>query len=286
MQLDARTPGYLNDFFAKFPDDQVLYTVAQFFLNFSHPDMDLEAFCGQMLREALDEVIDMPRTGRFSLSQLEKTEKTYIGTKVEIVFRDGFKLSKGDKLDLLVEGVEVDVKNTIGSNWTIPSEAVDEVCVLLRSDDNRSCFDFGLILCRESVFNLGKNRDSKRTLSQLGRQKILWLVRNGQLPRNIFLHMDEDVRTAVLSPKGGSERLANLFRFFPHEAISRNLVECVAQQKDYMKRLRGNGGARDILAQEGMLILWGGKVEDREQLLKMGFNNVGREVFYCIKQPV
>ena len=40
------------------------------------------------LREALDEVIDTPRTGRFTLSQLEKTEKTYIGTKVEILVRD------------------------------------------------------------------------------------------------------------------------------------------------------------------------------------------------------
>jgi len=39
------------------------------------------------LRRALDEVIDGPRTGRYSVEQLEKTEKTYIGTKVEILIR-------------------------------------------------------------------------------------------------------------------------------------------------------------------------------------------------------
>lgn len=43
---------------------------------------DLEARLAQTLRLALDEVIDGARTGRFAVAQLEKTEKTYIGTKV------------------------------------------------------------------------------------------------------------------------------------------------------------------------------------------------------------
>src|SRR5687767_5744114 len=37
---------------------------------------------GASIRRALDEVIDGPRTGRWDVSQLEKTEKTYIGTKI------------------------------------------------------------------------------------------------------------------------------------------------------------------------------------------------------------
>lgn len=32
-------------------------------------------------RSAIDEVVDTARTGRFFLSDLEKTEKTYLGTK-------------------------------------------------------------------------------------------------------------------------------------------------------------------------------------------------------------
>lgn len=42
----------------------------------------------KMIRKSLDEVIDTPRTGRLTIDQIEKTEKTYIGTKVEILFRN------------------------------------------------------------------------------------------------------------------------------------------------------------------------------------------------------
>ena len=41
-------------------------------------------------------------------SELEKTEKTYIGTKVEILVRDFFRLPKGI-LDLTIDGLDVDV---------------------------------------------------------------------------------------------------------------------------------------------------------------------------------
>lgn len=77
-----------------------------------------------LFRQAIDEVIDTPRSGRFTLDELEKTEKTYIGTKIEILLRNYLRLQRGLKLDLLIDGVEVDVKNTVVSNWTIPSEAM------------------------------------------------------------------------------------------------------------------------------------------------------------------
>lgn len=112
---DSRQPDYLAYYFEQYPQNLALKGVAEFFLAFSESNADLESVCGNLLRAALDEVIDMPRTGRFSLDQLEKTEKTYIGTKVEIIFRDIFKLQKGNKLDLLIDGLEVDVKNTIGN---------------------------------------------------------------------------------------------------------------------------------------------------------------------------
>jgi len=40
---------------------------------------------GSAIRQSFDEVFDGQRTGRYSLPQLSKVEKTYIGTKVEIV---------------------------------------------------------------------------------------------------------------------------------------------------------------------------------------------------------
>lgn len=243
----------------------------------------LEAICGQLLRQALDEVIDMPRTGRFSIDQLEKTEKTYIGTKVEIIFRDTFSLPWGELLDLSINGTEVDVKNTVLNDWAIPQEAIDHICVLLQTRDDRSIFNFGLLLCKDAVLNSGKNRDGKRTVSLAGKEEILWIVRNGNLPRNIFLHMDEEQRKSILDTRIGAKiRLVKLFREFQGDVISRHLVECVAQQKDPMKRLRGNGGARDILRPEGLDILWGGSKADRKLLANLGYANITNEQFVCL----
>ncbi|MFN3579269.1 MAG: NaeI family type II restriction endonuclease [Pseudomonas sp.] len=282
---DFRNAQYYDEYFSGYPDNLELKPVADYFRQFDCPPQSLEFMVGDLLRASLDEVIDMPRTGRFSLEQLEKTEKTYIGTKVEIVFRAAFNLPKGAKLDLQVDGVEVDVKNTIGGTWTIPQEALGEVCVLLQEDDNRSAFNFGLLLCRDRVLNVGRNRDGKRSVSSQGKNEILWLVRNGALPPNFFLRMPVDQRERILSGAGGARRLADLFRTFQGEVISRRLVECLAQQRDYMKRIRGNGGARDILLKEGLVILWGGKTDDRATLTRMGYKGINGEHFVCLPLP-
>src|SRR5271156_3851174 len=50
-----------------------------------------------LLRQAIDEVIDPARSKRFFLKDLEKTEKAYIGTKVEILIRNHLKLNTGEK---------------------------------------------------------------------------------------------------------------------------------------------------------------------------------------------
>jgi len=61
-------------------DDEQLGEVVEFFLRRS----GFERQAALTLRRALDEVVDGMRTGRWSVDALEKTEKTYIGTKVEI----------------------------------------------------------------------------------------------------------------------------------------------------------------------------------------------------------
>ena len=46
-----------------------------------------------------------------------------------------------------------------------------------------------------------------------------------------------------------------LFRLAQRRLISRTVVATVAQQEDYMKRVRGNGGSRTSLRPEGIVIL-------------------------------
>ena len=50
-----------------------------------------EQFFGGIVRRAIDEVIDGPRTGRWSMDQLTRTEKSYVGSKIEILLRAEFR---------------------------------------------------------------------------------------------------------------------------------------------------------------------------------------------------
>lgn len=53
--------------------------------------------------------------------------------------------------------------------------------------------------------------------------------------------------------------MASLFREVQDTPIKRDVVEAVAQQKDFMRRIRSDNGrgTRDILAMEGILLLSG-----------------------------
>ena len=69
------------------------------------------------------------------------------------------------------------------------------------------------------------------------------MVRFGELRRSI---------------KGGKKRAAQFFRENIGRKVHRTIVESLLfDQRDFMKRVRGNGGARDDLRKEGILILSG-----------------------------
>ncbi|MFN8151440.1 MAG: NaeI family type II restriction endonuclease [Solirubrobacterales bacterium] len=64
-------------------DDPALDSVVAWLREATAPDP--ERLFGGVIRQSIDEVLDGPRTGRWGFEQLEKTEKTYVGTKIEIV---------------------------------------------------------------------------------------------------------------------------------------------------------------------------------------------------------
>ena len=78
-------------------------------------------------------------------------------------------------------------------------------------------------------------------------------------------------------PTGASKRLATLFEQQQEVPISRSVVQQVANQLDYMKRLRRNGGARDILDTKGIALLWGGG--DASVIQQLGLGPVGVDEF-------
>src|SRR5208337_863907 len=233
-----------------------------------------------LIRAAIDEVIDTPRTGRVHARELEKTEKTYIGTKVEILVRNFFRLPKGI-LDLTIDGLDVDVKNTLGETWMIPREAVGKPCILVASDEvKHTCF-FGILVAHLDNLTAGLNQDQKRSVSAVGFANIHWILIDEPYPPSFWSALGEGKTHAIMRGKSGNERIEALFREAQGVPVHRDVVQAVAQQKDYMKRLRTNGGARDTLALQGIAILTG--TYDSLLINRLKLGGVGREEFISVK---
>ncbi|MFN7053675.1 MAG: NaeI family type II restriction endonuclease, partial [Gemmobacter sp.] len=211
-----------------------------------------------MLRDCVDAVIQTPKTGRRCYDELEKTEKTYIGTRVEIDLRAMLRLPKG-KLDTRILGHDVDIKHTMGGNWMIPTEAVDQPCLLVAADEDRARCYLGLIVARPAYLTAGQNKDAKKSLSAEGFAHILWLICEAPCPPNFWRTVPPDAVERIFAGSTGNARIMALFREVQGRPITRDVIDATAQQKDFMRRLRadGGGGTRDRLAQEGILLLNG-----------------------------
>ncbi len=229
---------------------------------------NLQATIGRSLRQAFDEVIDGARTGRYCIEQLEKTEKTYIGTKVEIVLRNELELERGQILDNLICGHEVDTKFSLSGNWMIPREAVGELCILVRADDNTGLFSVGLLRMSPAMLTNGQNQDGKKSVSAAGKQCISWIIYRAPMPRNFLLDLPDSKRTQIMSPRSGMERIRELFRNVTGQIIPRSAIEQVAQQKDPLRRARQ---AKAYLLPEGFQVLCATYEEDRAEFHRSGF---------------
>ncbi|MFD9049839.1 NaeI family type II restriction endonuclease [Streptomyces zaomyceticus] len=223
---------------------------------------------GEVIRKSIDEVLDGQRTGRYDLykkgkGRVEKTEKTYLGTKVEIVARDEFGLGYGSKMDYSVAGTDVDAKWTIGDTWTIPKEAMGHICLVMHGNDRTGLFKVGLVRITQELLNLGENGDGKRTISAPQKRRIRWIIESGALPKNFLLGLERDDPKGLSeiiaasdgyrgAGNGGQRRVNALFKRVPGQLVDRTTVVTVARQDDGPKRVRD---ARKHLREDGYVVL-------------------------------
>lgn len=214
----------------------------------------------RVIRRTYDQLYDGQRTGRYRWEQLLKTEKTHFGTLIEINAQREFQFLDGGVLDYLIRDHEVDCKYSQSpGGWMFPPEAVNQLCIVITSSDKLATFSVGVVRAAAHLLNPGRNRDSKATLSEEGRAGIRWLHRAGNLTPNLLLRISDHDRHAIMDelagPRRGQRRVDELFRRVQGALITRTVVATVAQQDDYMKRVRGNGGSRTRLRPEGIVIL-------------------------------
>ena len=234
-----------------------------------------------LLRESIDDVIQTARTGRRTIHELEKTEKTYIGTRVEIFFRDLIKAPKG-KLDLSLLQQDVDVKFTRQNNWMIPTEAIGHPCVLIAADEDRSLCYVGIAVAKLEYLGGGQNKDGKKTITAENFKHIYWLLNSHPYPTNFWNSIKPEISEAIYIANAGNDRIYTLFKHVQGRPINRNTIEAVARQKDFMRRLRGDssrkdGGTRGRLLNEGIELLSG--AYDQKKINEYGLGEVARDEF-------
>jgi hypothetical protein len=215
---------------------------------------------GKVLRETIDQLLHGEVTGRYRWSQLRQTEKTHAGSLVEINLHREFDFEDGSEMDYKIAGIEVDCKYSQDfGKWMIPPEALGHICLLVWADDDRSKWSAGLLRIQQEILTSGENRDKKRNIKAIHRDKIFWLWRQAALPENVLLHLNPATRDKILIPgkRMGQRRVNQLFRLVHSRRIGRGVVRTVAQQHDYMARVREGspGRARPKLREEGIIIL-------------------------------
>ncbi len=231
------------------------------------------------IRDSLDELMDGQRTGRWCYQHLSKTEKTHLGTVIEVNLTKEFSIPNGEDIDWRVAGEDLDCKfsKDLGG-WEIPMEMytceehgdragkMDHPALLVWVNDDKSQWAAGLLRCRDEILRWktvkggserlrAYNRDNKRRVGADSMSEIYWFWGGlqGDLPENTLLHMDADVRSRVLSAgMSGQQRVISLFREMQGVIVRRPIVLTVGQQDDAPKRVRD---ARLQLAGEGIIIL-------------------------------
>jgi hypothetical protein len=230
-----------------------------------------------LVRDAVDFVLDPVTTARTRLADLDNVEKTFIGLKLEHFVRDMLDVPKGLR-DLEICGKDVDIKNTVGNNWSIPLETYSrsEPCLLMAVDEAaHTCF-LGLIIAKPEYMHSGAgNRDTKKGVSSAGFENILWILNAEAFPASRFNGLDMDRFRELRKTYFGSDRAAQFFRENLRRVIHRDVIQALLfDQYDYMKRLRANGGAPDFLRQEGIAILIGTYLKDRGLAAQLGFQSL------------
>ncbi len=212
----------------------------------------------RVIRHTYDMIYNGQETGRYSWSQLMKTEKTHFGTLFEINAQREFEFESGDTTDYRIAGHQVDAKWSQSQwGWMLPPEVINELALVATGSDLDSTWSLGLIRITPDVLRSTVNRDRKSQLNNLGRRGVHWVWREAPLRPNILLQLPSETVEEIMSLKHGTQRTNELFRAAEGQIVNRSAVATVSRQLDHQKRVRYNGGARSALQPEGIIILSG-----------------------------
>lgn len=134
---------------------------------------------------------------------LDSGVRKNLGGDIETNLGRGMGWDEGESLDFRVGNLELECKWSLTNAWMIGKQQQGELCLMICLAD--SGFNVGVF--RALPEYLGKaNQDKKRSLSAEGREHVLWLIHDGNLPLgddSVTLFLDRHLRE--LTEKYGSK---------------------------------------------------------------------------------
>lgn len=226
---------------------------------------------GHVMRQSFDQLYDGGRTGVYTINQLSRTQKTHLGTFVEINIGKEFGFQTvGVQFDYRIAGHEVDAKFSLTGDWMLPPEVIGHLCLVMQASDEAAEYSIGVVRAQAEWLTSGGNRDKKVVLKSGHRDKIAWIQRRAPMPPNILASLPPRDLDRITSKRSGQQKVNEIFRLAPNRRISRAAIETLAMQRDPMKRVRRNGGARTPLAREGIVIMSGDYAWQRRVVEALG----------------
>lgn len=263
------------------PDFDALNTIRDGLFDLAGSEAQIKSAFPQTIRDAIDFVLDPIRTGRTTLGDLDNVEKTFVGLKIEHYVRDMLGAPKGLR-DLEINGQDVDIKNTLDNAWMIPPEtyAREDPCLVITSKEAESTCWLGLMMARQAYLN-APNRDGKRGVKSSALAHVLWLVDGAPYPPSVWARFDMEAFAKLRKVQPGTERAAQFFRNTLDVVVPREVVQALLfDQRDPLKRLRQNQGARELLQPEGIALLSGSY--GRKVLRALGRPEIAPDEFLAI----
>lgn len=253
-------------------DDAELQTVRGWFRR----QTNTESLMTLAVVRSIEYVLDGPLTGRFDLddAEVDSDERATVGTKLQYHLINIYGLEKSKPLDTVVDGIPIDIKNTVRDSWMIPREAQCRICVLLRIDNTRSRFSAYIMRTHKTMLRPGKNQDSKRSITAAALKAYAvpifdqeWLP----LPRNPLRDLAPEERADVFRfDLGFRRRAVHLFAHKPRVVFPRSvLVTLKPNITDPLRRLREMKS--EMLEDHGLVLLNGRYLEERNSAATAGY---------------
>lgn len=241
------------------------------------PERDLATHMMLATDAAIKYVLDGARTKRLDLfdPSVDKDERSSVGTKLQYHVLEELGLEKVAPLDTVIEGIPVELKSTIRTNWQIPVEGQCQVTVLIQVDPKLGRVAAWLMRTHRVLLNNGKNQDKKRTISKTNmgnyaKQLLPWTSLPGEPLKRLAIQ-DADI---IFGTSGMELRLAHLFSVLPDIVVPRTSIAIVGGTAgDVMKRARS---VKSKIAEEiGNLTLVATWKPQSIALRELGFSPLG-----------